>query len=89
INAANADSGRRVGAIVPDGYADKVEGTALLSGDGGADDLCHSFFALLRQADELSLDRVYVGVPPKTGKFLALYNRLIRAAGGRITKPDN
>ena len=89
IKAANADPAPRVGAIVPDGYAGKVNGTALLEGDGGADDSCHAFFALLRRADELSLDRVYVRVPPKTGKFLALYNRLIRAAGGRITKPDN
>ncbi|MBQ6262640.1 MAG: threonylcarbamoyl-AMP synthase [Clostridia bacterium] len=89
IDAANCDPAPRVGAIVPDGYADQVKGTALLSGDGGADDMCHAFFSLLRQADELSLDRVYVRVPPKTGKFLALYNRLIRAAGGKITTPEN
>lgn len=86
IDAANADPAPRVGAIVPDAYSGRVKGTALLSGDGGADDSCHVFFAQLRRADELSLDRVYVRVPPKTGKFLALYNRLIRAAGGKITK---
>ena len=86
IKAANSDSSPRVGAIVPDRYAGKVNGTALLEGDGGADDACHVFFSALRRADELSLDRVYVKVPPKTGKFLALYNRLIRAAGGKITK---
>ena len=89
IKAANADRSGRVGAIVPDEYAKDVKGTALLSGDGGEDDACHAFFSLLRRADELSLDRVYVRVPPKSGKFLALYNRLIRAAGGRITKPEN
>lgn len=86
INAANADPAPRVGAIVPDGYAGYVKRVAIPSGDGGADDACRVFFSALRRADELSLDRVYVKVPPKTGKFLALYNRLIRAAGGKITK---
>lgn len=85
IRAANEDAAERVGAIVPSGAAAPLRRTALPVGDDTPEAYCHSFFALLRKADDLSLDRVYVKLPPKRGKYLALYNRLIRASAGKIT----
>ncbi len=68
---------------------DKYVGRAvpLVAGKhGAADELNRSLFSLFRLADELSLRRIFVQVPPKTDEYLALYNRLIRAAAGKVIK---
>ena len=44
----------------------------------------HRLFALLRKADETGAERVYVEMPSKEGVGLAVYNRLLRAAGFKI-----
>ena len=49
-----------------------------------AKDESRELFALLRKADDLGYRRIYIKLPPATGEYLALYNRLIRAAGGKI-----
>lgn len=41
-------------------------------------------FSILRTADEKSVDTVYVEMPDKNGMGLAVYNRLIRAAGFKV-----
>ncbi len=41
-------------------------------------------FALLRKADENGVEKVYVEIPDKSGVGLAVYNRLIRAAGFKV-----
>lgn len=43
-------------------------------------------FAMLREADELNADTVYVEMPSTKGMGLAVYNRLLRAAGFEIVK---
>lgn len=43
-------------------------------------------FSLLRDTDSLCADVIYAHLPPKTDEFLALYNRIIRAAGCDIVK---
>lgn len=42
--------------------------------------LAHNIFSVLRKADGLGVDAVYVHAPSKNGIGLAVYNRLIRAA---------
>ena len=49
-----------------------------------AEEASRALFSLLREADDLEYARVYIQLPPPEGGYLALYNRLIRAAGGRI-----
>ena len=88
IRAANGDPANSVGVITSDVYSPLVTRTVLSVGDESADAYCHSFFALLRRADEIGLEKVYVRLPQKTGKYLALYNRLVRASGGVITRGD-
>ncbi len=41
-------------------------------------------FGLLRSADENNIETVYVEAPDKSGMGLAVYNRLIRAAGFKV-----
>lgn len=49
-----------------------------------AEDASRTLFSILREADDRGYTRVYIQLPPPEGEYLALYNRLIRAAGGRI-----
>ncbi len=46
--------------------------------------LAHSIFSLLREADKSGAKEIYVHAPSKSGVGLAVYNRLIRAAGFKV-----
>ncbi len=45
-------------------------------------------FALLRKADDDGADKVLVEMPSRDGVGLAVYNRLLRAAGFKVVKND-
>lgn len=45
-------------------------------------------FELLRESDTLGVKTVYVHAPEKNGVGLAIYNRLIRAAGFKVISPQ-
>jgi len=60
-------------------------GTLLLLGNN-VKEASQRLFMLLRQADEMNLTAIYAQLPPQTDEYLAFYNRIIRAAGGRITR---
>ena len=46
----------------------------------------HSLFKMLREIDRYNCDVFYVKVPDKTGIGLAVYNRMLKAAGHEIIK---
>ena len=46
----------------------------------------HRLFALLRDADEKAYDTIYAHCPKTDGISLAVYNRIIRAAGFEVTE---
>ena len=48
----------------------------------------HKLFKLLRDSDSAHADIIYAHLPPKTDEFLALYNRMIRAAGCEVIHLD-
>lgn len=48
--------------------------------------LAHSVFSVLREADNLGAQAIFVHAPSKSGVGLAVYNRLIRAAAFRVIK---
>lgn len=67
---------------------DFMGGVMLFTGArGDAREASRRLFSLLRRADEMRLERVYAQLPPAEGEYLALYNRIVRAAGCRIVKP--
>ena len=51
-----------------------------------AEEHSRTMFAILREADDRGYKKVYIHLPPAEGSYLALYNRLIRAAGGKIVR---
>ena len=46
----------------------------------------HQLFAKLRELDEIGAEKVFVRAPSKDGVGLAVYNRLIRAAGFEVVR---
>lgn len=48
------------------------------------EEYAHRLFALLRRADELGVTGIFAHLPEKDGVGLALYNRIIRSAGGKV-----
>lgn len=46
----------------------------------------HQLFAKLRELDEIGAEKVFVRAPSKDGVGLAVYNRLIRAAGFEVIR---
>ena len=54
--------------------------TLCLGHESDPDEIARNLFALLRQADEQNVTRIYAHCPARQGMGLAVYNRLIRAA---------
>lgn len=52
--------------------------------DGVPEEQAHHLFAMLRQLDEMGAHTVYARSPSREGVGLAVYNRLLRAAGFSI-----
>ncbi len=90
IEYVNRTANGKFGVITSEDNASKLNGgTVLLTGEQrNAREESRKLFTLLRRADELGLDKVYVPLPPANGEYLALYNRLIRAAGCKTVKPE-
>lgn len=79
----------RYGVLISNDDACDLPGCVMLftGARGDSREASRRLFSLLRRADELGLERVYAPLPPTGGEYLALYNRMIRAAGGRIVRP--
>ena len=88
-NYVNTHAVGKCGVFAVNEDADRYDGCeVLLTGArGDAREASRRLFSLLREADERGLERVYASLPPAEGEYLALYNRIIRAAGCRIVKP--
>ena len=53
---------------------------------GNSSQQAHQLFAKLRELDEIGAEKVFVRAPSKDGVGLAVYNRLIRAAGFEVIR---
>ena len=53
---------------------------------GDIKEYCHRLFAIFRDADDKGVTRLFAPLPDDKGQSLALYNRMIRAAGNKISK---
>lgn len=84
------NAGEGVGVMIPDEDAKRFDNVTKLSlgPRGDAKEWSHRFFSLLREADDCGLKKIYAELPPPEGETLALYNRIIRAAGCRVLTPD-
>ena len=81
-NFVNQNAGPRDAAIC---FDEDAAGLSLpVISLGRADDRkahAHRLFAALREADDGGFDRVFAHCPPTDGVGLAVFNRLVRAAG--------
>lgn len=79
------NNGDKVYSLIFDGDA---EGFPFRYLTYGADDYeqAHNVFQRLRELDELGAEKVFVRAPSKDGVGLAVYNRLIRAAGFEVIR---
>ena len=83
----NAPNGK-IGLILSNRDARPAAGTdakLLTFGDGDIDE-AHRLFALLREVDRLGCDVIYARLPDKQGIGLAVYNRILKAAGYEILR---
>lgn len=83
----NGNAGEKDGVFTSRADEKSFNVRALITGEtGSASELNHSLYSLLREADDLKLSCVFIRKPPAWGEHLALFNRLIRAAAGKIVK---
>lgn len=85
-----AASHGNVGVICADHHKELYSDAGAVPLDYGSDensaDLSRNLFSLLRRADELGLTSVFARTVEPQGEYLALYNRMIRAAGCRVLR---
>ncbi len=79
----NGKPGDNVYALVFDGEGDELDVPAISYGCDDAGQ-AHMLFSCLREMDERGAETVYVRAPEPKGIGLAVYNRLIRAAGFEV-----
>lgn len=69
--------------------ADKISRPHIVYGkENDPATLAEGLFSALREADNLGVDLIYAHAPKKSGVGLAVYNRLIRAAGFSVVNTD-
>lgn len=83
-NYVNAHAEEGVYALIFD--SDNKNEISVASFNYGSDSIqqAHNIFSRLREMDSLNADTVYVRAPKADGVGLAVYNRLIRAAGFEV-----
>lgn len=74
-----------IGAMVFDGEDKKLDVPCVTFGEE-SDSIIQAklLFSALRAIDDLGVDRIYARMPDKNGIGLAIYNRLLRAAGFEV-----
>lgn len=85
VDFVNENNGERVYSLIFDGDIKSFPFKYL---SYGADSIqqAHNVFQKLRELDEIGAEKVYVRVPSSDGVGLAVYNRLIRAAGFEVIR---
>ena len=87
---AAADGGaRRVAVMCRSDELSSFDGFITLDTGNGGEEYAHRLFSLLREADRRRSDAIFAHLPEKSGLELALYNRIIRSAGGNIIPKRN
>lgn len=77
-------NGREGCAMIFDGDERVYKGNNYIKYGSTPREQARNLFSALRRADELGYSQVYVRCPEKTGVGLAVYNRLLRAAGFEV-----
>lgn len=84
-NYISQHNGKRIYSLIYDRESKAFPYQHLTYGDNSAEQ-AHQLFGKLRELDKIGAEMVYVRTPDKNGVGLAVYNRLIRAAGFEVIK---
>lgn len=85
IDFVNRNCDKNVAALCYNEDADKLQVRAFTMGDkADTDSHAHTLFDMLRQIDDEGFGLVYARCPEPDGVGMAVYNRLIRAAGFEV-----
>lgn len=80
------NSGEKTFCLLPDGdVSENIAGKYITYGNN-ARQQAHNIFAKLRELDDLNAETVFVRPPERSGEGLAVYNRLLRAAGFEVIR---
>lgn len=71
--------------VFDDDNTDKINCRCMTYGKDSSQQ-AHNFFAKLRELDKLNAEKIFVRPPRKDGVGLAVYNRLLRAAGFEVIR---
>ncbi|MBE6562356.1 MAG: threonylcarbamoyl-AMP synthase [Ruminococcaceae bacterium] len=88
IDFINGQKEKNLGVIISEEEASLVTGacTFIYGKKGDIKEYCHRLFAIFREADDKGVVKLFAPLPDDKGQSLALYNRMIRAAGNKISK---
>lgn len=85
VVTARQEAGKRVGALVFDEQPTPADVT--LSLGTSMEMAAQRLYEALRKFDETDVEEIYVNRIEPTGVALAVYNRLYKAAGGKVIRP--
>lgn len=83
ISFVQAHNGDKTVSMIFDSDKDKFPFEYVTFGDS-SEEQARQLFSVLRRLDETGAEQVYARCPEKTGVGLAVYNRLLRAAGFEV-----
>lgn len=87
IEYVNSNTDENTVALCFDNEISKIKGKTMPMGSPGDTKMhAHKLFSALRQVDEYGFETGYAHLPKEDGMGLAVYNRLIRAAGYKTVK---
>ncbi len=88
IEFINGQIEKNIGVILSEEEAHLVKNATVFpyGKKGDIREYCHRLFAIFREADEKGIVKLFALLPDDKGQSLALYNRMIRAAGNKISK---
>lgn len=81
---ALSNAGDNVYFLVFSDDIEHMQSENVLSYGGNSTEQAHNLFAYLRRLDDEGAEKIYVRMPEKNGIGLAVYNRLVRAAGFEV-----
>lgn len=86
-NFVNSKKGENIMALCFDEDIEKLEVTYISYGSiKNTESQAHKLFDILRKVDDLKCEKIYAHYAEKDGLSLAVYNRLVRAAGFDIVR---
>ncbi len=84
VDIINEKSGKNCGVLCYKCSADKFPGKSVLNAGNDIYEYAANYFYNLRKFDEMGVESIFAIPPEKDGMGQAVWNRLLKSAGGRV-----